>query len=355
VVPLPRRRPPPGDGIVTNPLPACPVPFSRHDRILMAHGGGGRLTKELVDGLFAPALGMAGVPLHDAAVVDIPGDRVVVATDVHVVDPLFFPGGDIGKLAVVGTVNDLAMAGAAACALTVGWILEEGLPLETLGRVVASLAEAARQCGVGVVAGDTKVVPRGAADKLYIAVSGIGERVAHPTPAPQRIVPGDRVWLSGDIGRHAVAILACRAGLGFDTELTSDLASVADKALALTRLGEPVHCLRDVTRGGLAGILAELAIDTGLGIEIDEERVPVGDAVRGACDLMGLDPLVLACEGRFVAFADPAADSAVATILGRGAVPIGTVGGAPGARIRGPLGVLRPLDLPYGELLPRIC
>ncbi len=340
---------------MTGSFPTCPVPFSKHDRVVLAHGGGGRLTKELVDGLFAPAFGMNGAPLHDAAPVPIPGDRLVVTTDVHVVDPLFFPGGDIGMLAVVGSVNDLAMAGARPVALTVGWILEEGLPLSILAAVVDSLARTARECGVRVVAGDTKVVPRGAADGMYVSVAGFGQQVVPCAPCPSRIRSGDRIWLSGDIGRHAVAILASRAGLGFETELRSDIASVADPALRSMALGEAVHCLRDVTRGGLAGILAELAADTGLGLEIDEERIPVNEAVRGACDLMGLDPLVLACEGRFVVFADPAVDADIARILGPEGVAIGDVGGGAGARIRGRYGVLRPLEMPYGELLPRIC
>ncbi len=334
--------------------PACPVPFSRHERVQLAHGGGGALTKELIDGLFAPAFGLVDIPLHDAAEVAIPGDRVVVATDVHVVDPPFFPGGDIGALAVHGTVNDLAMGGARARALAIGWILEEGLPLESLARVVESLRKTAAACGVRVVAGDTKVVPRGAADGLYLACTGIGERLVDPAPAPGRIAPGDRIWLSGDLGRHAIAVLACRAGLALETPLESDLTDLAPAALAVAEHCR-AHCLRDVTRGGLAGVLAELATDTGLGMEIEEARVPIGDAVRGACGLLGLDPYALACEGRFVAFVDPIHDSRVAALLGPGAAPIGVVGGASGARVRGAYGVLRPLDLPYGELLPRIC
>ena len=337
------------------PLPACPVPFSRHERIVLAHGGGGRLTKELVDGLFAPAFGTHGAPQHDAVAVPLKNPAVVVSTDIHVVDPIFFPGGDIGKLAVVGTVNDLAVSGARATALTIGWILEEGLPLQTLARIVDSVARTASECGVRVVAGDTKVVPRGGADEIYLSTTGIGDPVVEPLPVPSRIRPGDRIWLSGDIGRHAVAILAYRAGLEFESELESDLGSVAEAALALAGLGEPVHCLRDVTRGGLAGVLAELSADTGTGVEIDEATVPVGDSVRGACDLMGLDPFALACEGRFVVFADPSADSDVASVLGPEGVVIGHVAVEPGARIRGPLGVLRPLEMPYGELLPRIC
>ncbi|MFM7322124.1 MAG: hydrogenase expression/formation protein HypE [Armatimonadota bacterium] len=334
--------------------PACPVPFSRHDRVQLAHGGGGALTRELIDGLFAPAFGLVGTPLHDAVEVAIPGDRVVVATDVHVVDPLFFPGGDIGALAVHGTVNDLAMGGSRARALAIGWILEEGLPLDTLARVVESVRRTAEACGVRVVAGDTKVVPRGAADGLYLSCTGLGERRVDPAPFPARIVPGDRIWLSGDLGRHAVAVLACRSGLALETPLESDLADLAPTALAIADQCR-AHCLRDVTRGGLAGVLAELSTDTGLGMEIEEERVPIGEAVRGACGLLGLDPFALACEGRFVAFVAPRFDSKTADLLGPGAAPIGVVGGAPGARVRGAYGVLRPLEMPYGELLPRIC
>jgi len=333
---------------------ACPVPFSRHDRVQMAHGGGGSLTRELVEGLFAPAFGMDTRALHDAVDVDIPGERLAMSTDVHVVDPIRFPGGDIGRLAVIGTVNDLAMGGARARALAIGWILEEGLPLATLADIVGSVRDAAVACGVRVVAGDTKVVPRGGADGIYLATTGIGERLVDPSPAPGRIRPGERVWLSGDIGRHAVALLALRAGLALDTALESDLASVAPAALgAATRLN--ASCLRDVTRGGLAGVLAELARDTGLGIEIEEAKVPVHDTVRGACDLLGLDPMALACEGRFVAFVSPDRDAEAQAMLGPGAVAIGRVDDAPGARVRGTYGVLRPLEMPYGELLPRIC
>lgn len=338
----------------------CPLPLST-DAVVMAHGAGGRLTAELIDGVFAPALGTAGTRGHDAAVLAAPPGRLAFTTDGYVVQPLFFPGGDIGRLAVYGTVNDLAMAGARPLWLTAAFVLEEGLPLATLRAVVASMAEAARAAGVRIVAGDTKVVERGRGDGLHISTAGIGVVADGVDIGPARIRAGDRVLISGDIGRHGLAVLTAREALGLEGALESDCAPLAGLAAELLATGADLHCLRDLTRGGLGAALCELAVASGLCVHIEEAAIAVSAPVRAACELLGLEPLHLACEGRLVAFVDGAQAPAALAVLRRhdsAAAQIGVVHGpAPRAEIvlTGALGTQRVLDLPAGELLPRIC
>jgi hydrogenase expression/formation protein HypE len=298
---------------------------------------------------------------HDGATLRVDGP-VAFTTDSYVVRPLLFPGGDIGTLAVNGTVNDLAMCGARPLYLSVGLILEEGLPLETLRHVVRSMRTAAVAAGVRLVTGDTKVVDRGKADQMFINTTGIG-RIMAPTPIePARVSSGDMVILSGDIGRHGMAVMAARESLGFETAIESDCAPLAAPVLALIEAGIDVHCLRDLTRGGLASVLVEIAETAGLAIGIEEARIPVRPEVTAACELLGLDPLHVANEGRFVAFVPrDDADRALAVLqrfeTAAGSVIIGEVRGSPSGEVscRGTLGVARVIDMLSGEQLPRIC
>jgi hydrogenase expression/formation protein HypE len=331
--------------------------------ILLAHGAGGGKSAELVREVFLahfdnPALARLG----DAAVLEV-GGRLAFTTDAFVVEPLFFPGGDIGTLAVCGTVNDLAAMGAAPAALSAAFILEEGLELEILRRVVESMARTARDVDVPIIAGDTKVVPRGSADKLFITTSGIGLLPAgRPLPAPERAAAGDAVLVTGTLADHGMAVMIHREGLDFTSEIRSDCAPLAGLVAALLDAVPDVHCLRDPTRGGLAAVLNELAASSGVCLEIDEERIPVNPDVRVACELLGIDPLHVANEGKMVAIL-PAeyADAALAALrhhpFGQHAAVIGRVQSIPAARVhlRTPLGTLRILDVPAGDLLPRIC
>ena len=341
----------------------CPVPLPAGGRILLAHGGGGRMTRDLVERLFVPAFrNDVLATLHDAAVLDSPGAKLAFTTDSFVVRPMFFPGGDVGSLAVNGTVNDLAMSGARPLYLSLGFILEEGLLVDDLARVVASIQVAAREAGVAVVAGDTKVVERGKGDGVYITSSGVGVVVAPRPVTPAAVRPGDAVLVSGPVGQHGVAVMAVRDGLKFSEPIVSDCASVAAPALALLGAGLDVHCLRDPTRGGVATVLNEIATQSGCEIAVHESAVPVGDDVAGACEVLGLDPLYVACEGRFLAFVAPAdADRALALLAARPdtarAARIGTVrSGTPGlVTLKTVAGGERVLDLLSGEQLPRIC
>lgn len=345
---------------------SCPLPQDPTDCITMAHGGGGRLTQRLLDELFLPAFAsLAAAECHDSWVRPPSDQPLAFTTDSHVVQPLFFPGGDIGKLAVCGTVNDLAMAGARPDSLAVGFILEEGLPLQTLHRVVLSMAETAREAGVRIVAGDTKVVERTKADGLYLTTSGIGTVLAPRPLHPSRIQPGDTVLLSGPVGQHGMAIMAEREGLAFDSPIQSDCAPLHGAVLALLEAGIPLHCLRDCTRGGLATALVELARQSTQTILLREEAVPVPESVHAACELLGIDPLYVANEGTFVALLPATdADKARQILLQKGfpqARIVGTVQPPPEKTSRGqlllqnPFGLTRSLDLISGEQLPRIC
>jgi hydrogenase expression/formation protein HypE len=340
---------------------ACPVPATARDTIELAHGGGGLLTRRLIDEIFKPAFAASPEDLtHDGAVFDIVGGKLAFTTDSYVVRPLFFPGGDIGSLAVNGTVNDLAMCGAEPLYLSVGLVIEEGFALADLRRVVASMRAAARAAGVRLVTGDTKVVERGKGDGLYVNTSGIGNiRATLASIAPQRVRPGDAVVLSGDIGRHGIAIMAAREGLGFETPVASDCAPLAAAVGALLDAEIELHCLRDLTRGGLATALIEIAEAAMLGIRIDESMIPVSDPVRGACEILGLDPLYVANEGRFIAFMPADAAEKAAVILGHLGDCVSVIGrvenNTSGAVYLDTIGGTRCLDMLTGEQLPRIC
>lgn len=343
--------------------PVCPVPHVASGVVELAHGGGGRLTHRLIDELFRPAFAAAPDDFtHDGAVLAFEGasPHLAFTTDSYVVRPLIFPGGDIGSLAVNGTVNDLAMCGAEPRYLSAGFVIEEGLSIDTLRSVVESMRGAAATAGVRIVTGDTKVVECGKGDGLYINTSGVGLIRSRSAIAPQCIQRGDAVILSGDIGRHGVAILAVREGLGFETEIMSDCAPLSGPVLAMIDAGIEIHCMRDLTRGGLATALIELADAANVVIEIDESAIPVSDAVRGACEILGLDALYVANEGRFVAVVP---DSNAAHALehlrrfDQMAEVIGHVGACPsgsGVRLL-TMGGKRELDMLSGEQLPRIC
>lgn len=341
----------------------CPLPISRYTHIVMAHGGGGRLMHELIDNVFLRAFGKTGIDAaHDAATLDAGGAKLAFTTDSYVVRPLVFPGGDIGSLAVHGTVNDLAMAGARPLALSVGFILEEGLSISVLQEVVGSMREAAESAGVAIVTGDTKVVDRGKADGIFINTAGIGLVEHGLTIGPTSVRAGDAVLVSGDLGRHGIAIMAVREGLAFETTIESDSAPLARPVLDLLSSGIDVHCLRDLTRGGLASALNEIAGGAGLGIRIEESRIIVRDDVLGACELLGFDPLYVANEGRFVAFVPAEQANSALEVLGRhdvsaGSARVGTVSGEarPRVTLLTRYGSSRIVDMLSGEQLPRIC
>jgi hydrogenase expression/formation protein HypE len=346
-----------------SPALQCPVPLAHRTEITVGHGGGGRLTQDLIERIFRPAFAHPALDAqHDGAVVTTGGARLAFTTDSHVVSPLFFPGGDIGELAVNGTVNDLAMCGARPMWLSAAFILEEGLPTETLQRVVASMQRAAAAAGVAIVTGDTKVVERGKGDGLYVSTAGVGVIEHGLVVAPQSVRVGDAVIISGDVGRHGMAIMASREGLAFESAIESDCAPLVAPVQALLNAKLDVHCLRDLTRGGLATALVEIAESAGLAIAIDESAVPVNELVRGACEILGLEPLYVANEGRFVCFVPAAQATAALEILRRtapGGAPaiIGTVraGPAGSTTLRSVVGAERILDRLSGEQLPRIC
>ncbi len=343
--------------------PVCPVPITQYSHVLLAHGGGGRLMHQLLERVFLPAFTNPWLDTgHDAAVLDAGTGRIAFTTDSYVVRPLFFPGGSIGTLAVNGTVNDLAMAGARPIALSAGFIIEEGLSVDTLRRVVASMQEAAREAGVPIVTGDTKVVDRGKGDGVFINTAGVG-LVEHALDIqPRRVRPGDAIVLSGDIGRHGMAIMAVREGLQFESAIESDCAPLSAPVLALIAAGVDVHCLRDITRGGLASALNEIAAPAGVSMTVDERQVPVREDVRGACEILGFDPMYVANEGRFVAFVPEAQAARAVQVLhahpvSAGACVAGRVlDGRPGlVSARSVFGSTRILDMLSGEQLPRIC
>ncbi len=335
----------------------------RTERILLAHGSGGRLTHELIEGLFRRHFANAYLDdMNDAAVLPSQSGRLALTTDSYVVQPIFFPGGDVGKLAVCGTVNDLSMVGAVPLYLTAGYILEEGLPFADLEQIVASMADTARDAGVQIVAGDTKVVDRGSVDTVFINTAGVGWIPDDVHIAPDRIRSGDAILVSGSVGDHGIAVLCQREGLEFATPLLSDCASLNGLVGAILERHKDVRAMRDPTRGGLATTLIELAQSSRLGFEVDEASVPVGEAVRGACELLGLDPLYVANEGKLVAVVPwETAESVLAVMqghpLGRNARVIGrVVESHPGKVVlRTPLGVSRVLDMLVGDQLPRIC
>ena len=342
---------------------SCPIPRSDYPQVLLAHGGGGKLMAQLIEKMFVPTFDNPFLSRqHDGAVVELNGVRVAFSTDSYVVDPLFFPGGDIGSLAVNGTANDLAMCGARPLYLSAGFIIEEGLEMEQLWRVVRSMQQAAAETGVALVTGDTKVVDRGKGDGIFINTAGIGLIEHGMTIAPDRIRPGDALLLSGDIGRHGIAIMAQREGLAFESTIESDCAPVAGLVMKLLEEGIEIRCLRDLTRGGLATALVEIAAQAGRQIDIEERRIPVQEEVRGACEILGLDPLYVANEGRFVAFvaaeqAERAVEIMRAHSSGEGATIIGRVAEEESGLVtlQSAIGVRRIVDRLSGEQLPRIC
>jgi hydrogenase expression/formation protein HypE len=332
--------------------------------ILLAHGAGGRKSADLVQTVFLKYFGNPTQNhLGDSAVLDAGGGKLAFTTDSFVVDPLFFPGGDIGKIAVCGSVNDLASAGARPIALSAAFILEEGLEVEVLERVCATMRDMAAEVGAPIVAGDTKVVPRGSADRMFITTSGIGVLPdGRESPAPNRARSDDVVLLSGTIADHGMAVMTCREGIRFESEIRSDCAPLYGMVASVLEAAPNTHCLRDPTRGGLAAVLNELAMQSGVTIEIEESSVPVNENVRVACELLGIDPLHVANEGKMVAIvpadeADAALDAMRRDRYGERAAIIGRVqsGHAGRVHLRTPMGSLRILDMPAGDLLPRIC
>jgi hydrogenase expression/formation protein HypE len=340
---------------------SCPAPLPAGDRVLLGHGSGGKLSADLIRSVFVPALGGHELArLGDAAVVEVGGVRLAFTTDGFVVDPPFFPGSDIGALAVFGTVNDLAMMGATPLFVSAAFILEEGLAMDVLTRVVASMADACRRAGVELVTGDTKVVQRGSADGLFVTTSGIGLLPEGIEVGPERARPGDRVIITAPVGAHGVAVMSRRAGIEFEADVESDTAPLTGLVQAMLAAGE-VHCLRDATRGGVGSVLNELADASGVAITIREPDVPLLDAVRAACEMLGLDPLYVANEGVCVAVvadahADAILDAARSHPLGGRAAVVGSVSEGPSAvRLETALGVTRPLMMLAGDQLPRIC
>ena len=342
----------------------CPIPFADYPQVLLAHGGGGKLMQQLIEKIFQasfanPLLGQR----HDGAVMQLGGQRIAFTTDSYVVHPLFFPGGDIGTLAINGTVNDLAMCGAQPRWLSAGFIIEEGLPMATLWRIAQSMKAAAAAAGVTLVTGDTKVVDRGKGDGVFINTAGLGVIEHARTIAPASVRPGDVILLNGDVGRHGMAIMSVREGLEFETAIESDCAPLNGAVQALLAAGIEVHCLRDLTRGGLTAGLNEIARDGRVAIEVGESAIPVQEQVQGACEILGLDPFYVANEGRFITFVpEREADRALAVLrahpAGAGACRIGKVrdDGTPGqVTMASRIGVRRILDLLSGEQLPRIC
>ncbi len=342
---------------------SCPVPLPAQDRVLLGHGSGGRLSAELLQKVFLPAFQNPTLnSLNDQALISVDGVRLAFTTDSFVVKPLFFPGGDIGSLAVNGTVNDLAMGGAEPMFLSAAFILEEGLPLETLARVAESLSRAAQEAGVVVVTGDTKVVERGKGDGLFINTSGIGRVLPGINLSADQARPGDRIILSGSIGDHGITILSQREGLEFESAIVSDCAALHTLVAAMLEASPAIRCMRDPTRGGLSSALNEIAAQSHVGMELEESTIPIQEAVRGACELLGLDPLYVANEGKLVAIADPAhAEQILAAMhshpLGKQARIIGRVTQANAGLVtmRTSLGTTRIVDMLSGDQLPRIC
>jgi hydrogenase expression/formation protein HypE len=344
---------------------SCPVPRVSDDRIVLAHGGGGRLTHQLIEKIFIPAFSNAELEQrHDGAVIPLNGSRLAFTTDSFVVRPLIFPGGNIGDLAVNGTVNDLAMCGARPLYLSAGFILEEGLEMETLRAVVNSMKEAARKANVKLVTGDTKVVDKGKGDGIFINTSGIGTLDPHINTAvsPASVQPGDAVIVSGDLGRHGIAILSVREGLEFESPILSDCANLWPPVEALLNAGIEIHCLRDLTRGGLATTMNEIAADRNVCIKLEEGLIPVNEIVQGACEVLGLDPLYVANEGRFAVFVPAAQEGTALEVMrkvevSQGAARVGRVEESPGRTVvlKSRIGGNRVVDMLSGEQLPRIC
>ncbi len=342
---------------------SCPVPIGEYERILLAHGSGGKLSQQLMQDVVLPQFrNDLLAPLHDGAIFTIDSARVAFSTDSYVVSPLFFPGGDIGKLAVHGTVNDLAMCGARPIYLSCAFILEEGMPMDDFRRIVQSMREAAGEAGVQLVTGDTKVVDRGKADKLFINTSGIGLVREGVNIHPGRVTPGDRIIVSGSIARHGIAIMSVREGLEFETEIASDTASLHGLVEAMCAASKEIHALRDPTRGGITSALTEIAQTARIGMRLQEAAIPIREDVKGACEILGLDPLYVANEGILLAILPAAAADTVLAAMR--AHPLGSDSAIIGevttehpcfVTMRTRVGGTRIVDMLSGEQLPRIC
>jgi len=342
---------------------SCPVPILSHANVQLAHGAGGKLSSEMIDKIFLPRFANTILEkMEDQAVLENPGGRIAFSTDTFVVDPIFFPGGDIGDLAINGTVNDIAMSGAQPKFLSVGFILEEGLPFETLHRIVLSMEQAAKIADIQIVAGDTKVVNRGSCDKLFINTSGFGFVPDAVNISAANLKPGDKILLSGTLADHGMAVMTSREGLSFQSAVRSDTAGLNHLVQDMLNVSQDIHAMRDPTRGGLATSLNEFARSSNVGIQLYDHQIPVKDDVRGACEILGIDPLYVANEGKLVAVVPaPLANDILAAMrsnkLGKDANIIGEVTDKhPGIVVLATgLGANRIVDMPVGEQLPRIC
>jgi len=342
---------------------SCPLPRTDYKKVLLGHGSGGKLSADLVRNVFLPQFKNPYLePLNDAAIFEVHGARLAFTTDSYVVTPPFFPGGDIGKLAVNGTINDLAVSGAKPLYLSAAFILEEGFPIEDLWRIALSMKKACEDAGVLLVTGDTKVVDKGKGDKIFINTSGVGLVERNIQTSSDRARPGDKIILSGAIGIHGIAIMSVREGLEFETQILSDTAPLTSLVMDMLRVSTNIHCMRDPTRGGIASALNEIAISSKMGIRIDEGKIPITREVRGACEMLGLDPLYVANEGKLLAIvdredADGIVEAMRANILGREAAVIGEViRDHPGlVFMKTRIGGTRVVDMLAGEQLPRIC
>jgi len=340
----------------------CPPPLRNYPTIVMGHGSGGGMMADLIEHLFAPAFDNEFLAqMGDSTMLELPAGKIAFTTDSFVVNPLFFPGGNIGELAVYGTVNDLAMRGAMPLYLSAGFILEEGLPMETLGNIVSAMAAASKKAGVKIVTGDTKVVQKGHGDGIYINTAGIGTLMVGQDIGPRNARPGDVVLVNGTMGDHGIAVMSVREGLTFETEIRSDTAPLFSLVEKMVAAGK-IHCLRDATRGGLAAVLNELAGSSNVGIEFDELKVPIRPEVNAACEMLGLDPFYIANEGKLVAILPEVDANSVLSVMceseyGRNAAIIGrVVSDHPGlVTAKTSIGGMRVVDVPAGELLPRIC
>ena len=341
----------------------CPLPIEDYPNVMLAHGGGGKLMKNLIEKMFIPAFSNDILETqHDSSVVEISGTKIAFTTDSFVVNPLFFPGGDIGSLAVNGTVNDLAMSGAKPLFLSAGFILEEGFPMVELWRIVSSMKAAAEKANVQFITGDTKVVDNGKGDGIFINTAGIGLVETPLEIVPKSVQSGDAILVNGDIGRHGIAIMAQREGLEFESEIESDCAPLNGLVQNLLDENIEIHCLRDLTRGGLASALNEIATSVNRQIEIDESVIPVREDVHGACEILGFDPLYVANEGRMIAFVAPSDAKKALEIMnkhefGNGSVQIGAVTETRSKLVtmKSTIGATRIVDMLSGEQLPRIC
>jgi hydrogenase expression/formation protein HypE len=341
----------------------CPVPIAHKDQIVMGHGSGGKMSADLIKNHFLPAFENNILETgDDGAVVNIPAGRIAISTDSHVVAPLFFPGGDIGRLSVCGTVNDVAMMGADPLYLSAGFILEEGFPIDTLQQVISSMKTAAEEAGIKIITGDTKVVQRGKADGVYINTTGIGIIRPGINLSGDQAKPGDVVILSGSIGDHGIAVLAARGELGIETDIRSDTAPLNSLVATMLDVSNNIHVLRDPTRGGVATTLNEIAHQSHVGIILDESSIPVHPAVASVCEMLGFDPLYIANEGKLIAIVSPEDAGKVLARMrkskyGEEAVIIGEVQTEPQSRVlmRTNLGSTRIVEVLMGEMLPRIC